>query len=683
MKYEALFRHTEEELSERLELMAERIAGIAANPAVNERFYGYFQAVAGHLLLFFDIAQMSVTGEIQTLTMESGKELNSQIYGNCHKDNYGRSFLDPNYAVRMLGEDYGTFLSAVYAAISKDAVCLFEGDLAYLCRDAELFVQIYNCFEQEEAPEQKELHSIYYGFMHDYSELFNEDAVKRKVNPQGNHAFDILMNSDLEDLSYLYCYGHYVSENELESARFLNRMDEAEIRAMADTYTEGYRIGFEVTRKDLSKKTTVEVIYPLGFERMVRAAVRNFTKSGLKVVASPYSSNINRQYNYDHKEDSALYLDKAYIERNLETCHMAYEKEKAWAYGMAGPAVIEVFGEEPFSPDASGKRLRFTKKQRELMVYWQNERSQIVNQYIKGEERSFTIIAFPLPSIGADYEEIFAETVRLNTLDYHLYQSMQQKIIDILDTAERVHIQGTNGSKTDLYVSLQKLSNPQKQTIFENCAADVNIPVGEVFTSPVLKGTNGKLHVSQVYLNGLNYENLEIDFVDGMVTDYMCTNFPQQEECRKYVKENVLMNHETLPLGEFAIGTNTKAYCMARKYQIADKLPILIAEKTGPHFAVGDTCYSRAEDTPVYNPDGKEIIARDNEVSILRKEDVSKAYLNCHTDITIPYDELGRITAIRRDGSEADIIVNGRFVVPGTEELNVPLEINSTVQDNK
>ena len=49
----------------------------------------------------------------------------------------------------------------------------------------------------------------------------------------------------------------------------------------------------------------------------------------------------------------------------------------------------------------------------------------------------------------------------------------------------------------------------------------------------------------------------------------------------------------------------------------------IIAEKTGPHFAVGDTCYSWSEDTAVYNPDGKEIIARDNEVSILRKKDPS------------------------------------------------------------
>ena len=74
------------------------------------------------------------------------------------------------------------------------------------------------------------------------------------------------------------------------------------------------------------------------------------------------------------------------------------------------------------------------------------------------------------------------------------------------------------------------------------------------------------------------------------------------EENRKYIKENIMMNHETLPMGEFAIGTNTTAYVMAEKYQIGDKLPILIAEKMGPHFAIGDTCYSWSEDSPMYNP---------------------------------------------------------------------------------
>ena len=113
---------------------------------------------------------------------------------------------------------------------------------------------------------------------------------------------------------------------------------------------------------------------------------------------------------------------------------------------------------------------------------------------------------------------------------------------------------------------------------------------------------------------------------------------------------------------------------MARQYDIAAKLPILIAEKTGPHFAVGDTCFKYDEDNMTYNPDGKAIIARENEVSALRKTDTAKAYFNCHTDITIPYEELGKISVVKKDGSEIVLIENGRFVLPGTEVLNAPLD---------
>lgn len=76
----------------------------------------------------------------------------------------------------------------------------------------------------------------------------------------------------------------------------------------------------------------------------------------------------------------------------------------------------------------------------------------------------------------------------------------------------------------------------------------------------------------------------------------------------------------------------------------------------------------------LHNPDGKEIVAKDNECSILRKTDVSKAYFNCHTDITIPYDEIGGIYSVHPDGTEVPIIEKGRFVLPGTEKLNEALD---------
>ena len=678
MKYLDLIKESNEELQERYELVAARVQELAENAEEAGVYAAYFQNTAQYLTLLYHIVELAQTDVLRQMDAQKGEKLNANLYGDILKEAYETSYANPTYAVAQFGNEAGQLLAALHARIRGCRLNVFEGSLQNVCILSELFVELYSYFCEKEV-ELDLVKDALYSFMHDYTEVFNEDGIVRIMNPDYDYYLDIVMDSDLSNPAYLYRYGLFVGENEIGSARFLNTFSDEEIQAMASTYTEGYRMGFVASQKDLSIKTTVEVRYPIGFERMVRAAVKNFEKLNLRCVMRPYSTSANKQYDYDHRENHALWLDKAYVERSLEVYRTVFEKYKTICRGYAGPAVIEVFGEEPFSPETREANIRLDDKQQQLHIYERSQFGQLLNRYIHGEERSFTVIAYPIPEIGEQFEAIFAETVKLNTLDYILYRDMQQKLIDVLDQAEKVHILGTNGNKTDLYVSIYPLENPEKETAFENCVADVNIPVGEVFTSPVLKGTTGKLHVSQVYLNEYNFLNLEIDFVDGMIDKYTCTNFDNEEDNKKYMQDNVLKHHDTLAMGEFAIGTNTTAYKMAREYDIAAKLPILIAEKTGPHFAVGDTCYTYDEDNTTYNPDGKAIVARDNEVSIQRKTDMSKAYFNCHTDITIPYDELGRITVIKKDGSTEDIIVDGRFVVPGTEELNKPLDAMKSV----
>ena len=492
------------------------------------------------------------------------------------------------------------------------------------------------------------------------------------------------------DDDYLYEFGEYISKNELGTAHHLRNLPQETLQKMADVYTEGYRVGFINTGKDLSKKSIVNIRYSLGFEKVICLAIENFRKMGLKPVIYRAASSVitkrehhkigyygaiaNQQYEYDHRQDQALFMDKRYVERKLEVMKTVFEQNKEMAAGVAGPAVMEIFGETPFSPEAKETAPSYDEAQRELDLLFSSKSGQITNEYIKGEERSFTIVAYPVPEIGADYAKIFDEVIKINTLDAKLYEKVQQTMIDALDQGTCVHVKGKGENQTDITVQLYPLKDAQKETIFENCVADVNIPVGEVFTSPVLEGTNGILHVSKVYLDGLQYQNLKLTFKDGRITDYTCTNFEDEKQNKKYIYDNVLKNHETLPLGEFAIGTNTTAYVAAKKFNIEDKMPILIAEKTGPHFAVGDTCYSWSEEIRVYNPNGKEIVAKDNSCSLLRKEDVSKAYFNCHTDITVPYKELEEISVVTNERKDIILLENGRFVLPGTEVLNEPLD---------
>lgn len=675
-------------LLERYSLVVERISQIPAETTVQEPLRDYFVKMAEFIMQMDELKRKLESGETEGYTLEQWQEQNAALYADILPENYETSYANPAWAVKTLGDVYGRILSFLYAELRGMIVYAFEGRLTEMTILNELFVEIYNCFE-DELPSYRKLQQIVYWFESDNSDITVEYRTREAIDPSLDFAVRIICEEDLNDLRYLYKYGEYVSENELEMARFMNSLPQEDIDLMADTYTEGYRIGFVLGHKDLSKKETVNIRFTLGFERMVKKAIQNFAQMGLKPViyrAAVSSVNKrqasrigylggipNKQFDYDHKNDNAIYLDKPFIERKLGVMRTAYENYRKLANGHAGPACIETFGEQPFAPLDKEEAYHLSDKQQKLSALYDSESAQLTNQYIIGEERSFTIIAFPVPEIGSSFEEIFREVVRINTLDYKLYERIQQTIIDVLDTGVSVHIRGCGRNRTDLTVMLKDIEDPQKQTKFENCVADVNIPVGEVFTSPKLSGTTGVLHVSEVYLNELKYIDLSVTLKDGMITDYTCGNFDSEEKNRKYVRENVLYHHDTLPLGEFAIGTNTTAYAAARKYGIADKLPILIAEKMGPHFAVGDTCYSWSEDTAVFNPNGKEIVARDNEVSILRKEDPGRAYFNCHTDITIPYDELGLIEVVREDGSRTEIIKDGRFVLPGTEELNKPL----------
>lgn len=679
-----------EQIIERYMLSIERIRRITEEETTEVLYRDYFRKVSEFILKINEIRERMQDKPFEQCTLDELKRENESIYADVVGDQYDTSYANPAYAVSLFGEEIGQLLSFLYTELRGEIAYVYEQQVEYLAICNELFIEIYNCFEGTLTPDYKELKEIVYWYASDYCDVFVADRIEEQLNPECSFAADIVTKSNLNDLRYLYQYGEYVSENEWKTAEHLNTLPQKTIDQMADVYTEGYRIGFVNAGIDLSKKSVVNIRYTLGFERVIKKAIENFEKMGLRPTiyraavsvltkrqhykVGYYGAIANKQYEYDHRQDQGLFLDKKFMERKLDVMKNAYEKYRELAGEHAGPAVMEIFGEEPFAPVQKPESVVLTEKQEKLSVLFDSKSGQLTNQYIKGDERSFTIVAYPVPEIGAQYKEIFDEVIRINTLDANVYKNVQQALIDALDKGEYVHILGKDKNETDLKVQLYRLSDPAKETIFENCVADVNIPVGEVFTSPVLEGTNGVLNVSKVYLNELQYRDLKITFEDGKITEYTCSNFEDEKQSKKYIKSNILHNHDTLPLGEFAIGTNTTAYVVAKKYQIEDKMPILIAEKMGPHFAVGDTCYSWSEENKLYNPDGKEIVAKDNSVSILRKKDVSKAYFQCHTDITIPYEELEEIAVVTEKGERIMLLKDGHFVLSGTEILNEPLK---------
>lgn len=547
-------------MEERYNLAIDRMKAIIEEKTVAEPYREYFQHVARFILKLDELKQNVESGKQKEMSEEELQEEMKDLYADELEANYEKSYANPAYAVSVLGGELGSFLSAVYTEIRGSISYVQEQRMEYVVIGAELFIEIYNKFEEEKQPQPESLKEIFYWYASDYCDVFAADRIKDQIDPEsGCFIVNMIMNEDLSDLRYLYRMGEYVGENERGTAAYLNSLPQEKIDKMADTFSEGYRIGFVNTGKDLSKKSVVNIYYAMGFERIVKKAIENFEKMGLKptifrtshsVITRGRNSQIgffnisgNRQYVYDHRDDIGLVMDKQYVERKLEVMRTTYEQNKEIAAGYAGPAVIDIFGEKTFVPQAKPESVKLSEKQEELLVAMNGRAGRLTNEYLPGDERSFTIISWPVPEIGEQYHEIFDETIKINTLDYKLYQKVQQTMIDALDKGEYVKVTGSGENQTDLKVMLHPLADPAKETIFENCVADVNIPVGEVFTSPVLEGTEGTLFVSKVFLHGLPYYNLKISFKEGKITEYTCTNFDSEEENKKYIFDKIGRAH--------------------------------------------------------------------------------------------------------------------------------------------
>lgn len=596
---------------------------------------------------------------------------NHEIYSDLVDENYKTSYGNPDYAVKELGKDMGHIATYLYNRLQEVISLVFSHKVEKIEKLLQLLIDSY-------------AHVVKYGddadslmeLIRDLEISMLDDEAEERVHNIAvdvkSHHKTIVEEANPDDLRYLFKYGKYITDNEIKTAKFLSNYKD--VNKIAYTMVKGYMDSFIREKKDYTIKSTVRVIYHIGQEAIMKEVIKEFGKYNLTpVLAMVESTDVNKQFTYDHRFDNALFFNKDFAETKEKKYEATFEKYKEALSKYSGIAVIESFGEVPFAPESKKTVLKLNEEQSKVYQNATVRLRNIQNNYMPASETTFTIIAFPTPEIGDNFEEIFADTMKINTLDSDKWERIQNEIIKALDKGDYIHVKGCNGNRTDIKVKMHEISNPEKETNFENCIATVNIPVGEVFTSPVLNGTNGILHLEEIFLAGLKYINLELVFKDGYIEKYDCSNFKEESKNKKYIEENLLFPNKTLPLGEFAIGTNTLAYVIAQKHNIVPILPILIGEKMGPHFAVGDTCYSYSEDERVYNLfDGKEIIAKDNEKSILRKTDMENAYTQCHTDITIPYDSLEFINAVTKDGQVIEVINNGRFTLKGTEELNEP-----------
>jgi aminopeptidase len=637
-------------------------------------FYQFFHSVSSFILKCAEREKRLNRRFFSQNSFDTLYKLNNDLFTDIVPKNYKKSsFANPSYTVQIFGEKFGKLLAFYYTKLRTFIQFAHYHKIYKMYEYNKSFIKAFEHI-QKGKPSYTTLKKIITEPERKISTHDIAIQIKQQFSPKFRFFVDIIEEINLKDPRYLFRYGKFISQHEIRTTRFLLKYPLRKIKKLSHQIADAYLTSLKTNKVNISKKTSVGIVYKIGQERIVRYLIKNLRKRKLKpTIMNVSPTNINKQYRYDHRFDSALYLDKKYVDHFKSQYEKAAKRCKKELSTLSGVIVLEQFGEPLFTPTMKKEYINFKDTQQELYRTFQNNIASLQEKYMPRKDFSFTVISFPSPEIGKKYEEIFEDILEVNMLDTAIYEKIQQKIIDVLDRADTIHVKGKGKNETDILVKMQKISDPRKETNFQNCGADMNIPVGEVFTTPQLKGTKGTLHLKEIFLRGLKFSNLKLTFKDGFITRYECDNFKKRKENKKYIEENLLFPHRTLPIGEFAIGTNTLAYIIAKKHNIMSILPTLIIEKMGPHFAIGDTCFSMSEDKPVFNPlDKKEITARENEKTALRKSKPKEAYTHKHIDITLPYESLKFITAIKETGEQIDIIKNERFVLKGTENLNKP-----------
>ena len=165
-------------VQERFELSVTRIRGIAKEHAAASPFGDYFNSQAAFILYVENIYKMRQDGGFARLTTEALAEMNHCFYADIlsetevwdGENGYEKSYANPQWSTAMLGADYGPMMAWLVTEIRGLIPLAFQGRLADMTAINELFIEIYNRFENR-IPERDEILQIIYWYVSDYSDL--------------------------------------------------------------------------------------------------------------------------------------------------------------------------------------------------------------------------------------------------------------------------------------------------------------------------------------------------------------------------------------------------------------------------------------------------------------------------------------------------------------------------------
>ena len=246
-------------LDKRYKIAIDKIRLVKNEEIINREYRELFISLIEFIEKINETYILIRKNKIRELDLTELERINKEAYCNIMEDNYQDSYFNPTYVVEKLGEKVGNSIFVLSSELLYLIEYVYKGKLFEIIIILELFIKVYDCLKAENELSYKLVKQTIYDYYFKHSNIMAEGRIVELIDTEYKFYYDIIMNSDLNDLRYLYYYGKNITDNELRTAKFINGLTDEEVKSMAFAFTEGFRKGFISNNIDLSKKEVVNI----------------------------------------------------------------------------------------------------------------------------------------------------------------------------------------------------------------------------------------------------------------------------------------------------------------------------------------------------------------------------------------------------------------------------------------
>lgn len=233
-----------------------------------------FNYTGNHIIKLTDLEKRLDDDYFKSKTFEELLKENNQLYSELLPENYVRSYANPSFCVEMFGDKCGQLISYFYRMYRQYTTYAFQHKIFKMDEYNKLFIDVFDFINNNKIE--------YDVFKELITEIDRKDQTgqfiiecKEKVDKNFKFYRDIIENSDLNDLRYLFKYGEYIAENEIKTAEFWLDYSDEKVELLVKLIVDSYIRSFIVEGKDIPKKSTVAVCrWNIGQEMMIHQLIK-------------------------------------------------------------------------------------------------------------------------------------------------------------------------------------------------------------------------------------------------------------------------------------------------------------------------------------------------------------------------------------------------------------------------